>query len=144
MTRLPDPISQSEFYTDTPIKRLFAWVIDVVITFVLTLVLAILTGGLLFLLFFGIWAIVSVVYRTLTLAKKSATPGMSFVGIEFRDSHGAHFDFGTAALHTLGTLFSFATTVQLISIILMLTTPRKQGLMDMLFGSVALNKMARR
>ncbi|HSG55282.1 MAG TPA: RDD family protein, partial [Paracoccaceae bacterium] len=48
-----------------------------------------------------------------------------------------------AVAHTLGLSISFAMPLlQVVSIILMLTTARKQGLTDHLLGTVALNRAA--
>ena len=86
---------------------------------------------------------VGFVYRTLTLAGGSATWGMRLFAIEFRTMHGERFDLGTAFAHTLG--YSISLTVfpaQAVSMILMLTTPRGQGLTDHVLGTVAMNRRA--
>ena len=66
---------------------------------------------------------------------------MRLTAIEFRDRSGAHLDSATAFLHTLGYAVSVAMfPLQLLSIGLMLTTARKQGLTDHVLGTVALNR----
>ncbi|MEM8980788.1 MAG: RDD family protein [Pseudomonadota bacterium] len=140
---LPDPTYQAEFYADTPVKRLLAWIIDTVVILAMSFVLAVATFGLAFFLFFGLFFLVGFAYRVVTLANGSATLGMRFMSIEFRKLNGQRFDLMDAFLHTLGfsILMSFII-LQVISVVLMLTTLRKQGLTDHLFGTVALNRAA--
>lgn len=141
---LPDPQTQPEFYADVPVKRLIAWVIDMVLIGILSalvLPLTLFTG----IFFFGlIFIVMSFIYRVITIANGSATLGMRFVGIEFRTQHGERFELGHAFLHTLGYSVSLSFGIlQVISIVLMLTTSRSQGLTDHVMGSVAINKAAR-
>jgi len=141
---LPDPEIQSEFYADVPFKRFMAWLVDtilVVVFCVLILPLTAFTG----IFFFGmLMLVVSFAYRTITLANSSATWGMRLASIEMRRLDGSRFDLGTAVLHTLGYHVSFAFFVlQVISIVLMMTTSRAQGLTDHMIGTVAINKAAR-
>ena len=57
---------------------------------------------------------------------------------------GAQLDLGKAFLHTLGYTVSWAVApLQLISIVLMATSNRGQGLTDMVMGTAALNRKAR-
>ncbi|MEO1381406.1 MAG: RDD family protein, partial [Pseudomonadota bacterium] len=52
-------------------------------------------------------------------------------------------DTSQAALHTLGLTVSFAfILLQVVSVILMLTSARGQGLSDLLLGTVAVNQRA--
>jgi uncharacterized RDD family membrane protein YckC len=141
---LPDPEIQSEFYADVPFKRFIAWVVDsilVVLLCVVVLPLTAFTG----IFFFGfLLLVVGFAYRVITLANGSATWGMRLVSIEMRRADGDRFDLGTAFLHTLGFHVSFAFfVVQIVSIVLMLTTNRAQGLTDHLLGTVAINRVAR-
>ncbi|SEP55097.1 RDD family protein [Thalassovita taeanensis] len=142
---LPDPDTQPEFYADVPLKRLIAWVVDTV------LIAAICVAILPFTAFTGVFFFpflllcVGFAYRVITLANGSATLGMRLTAIEFRTATGARFDLPMAALHTLGLTMSFAVPVfQVISIVLMMTTARAQGLSDHVLGTVALNRSARR
>jgi uncharacterized RDD family membrane protein YckC len=141
---LPDPKTQPEFYADVPMKRLIAWVIDMIligIVCVLILPLTLFTG---IFFFAALYLVVGFAYRVVTLAGGSSTIGMRFVGIEFRTQHGEKFELGHAFLHTLGYSISLSFGIlQVISIVLMLTTSRAQGLTDHIMGSVAINKMAR-
>lgn len=143
MSHLPDPYHQAEFYDGVPAKRLLAWIVDMI------LALAISVLALPFTAFTGIFffpflvMVVGFVYRTLTLAGGSATWGMRLFAVEMRTQHGERFDLGTAFAHTLGYSVSFAVfPAQLVSIFLMLTTPRGQGLTDHVLGTVAINRRA--
>ena len=140
---LPDPHDQADFYANVPVKRALAWVVDAVAIALMTLVVLPFTFflGLFFLPV--LYVTLSFLYRTVGLARHSATPGMRLMAIEFRDRTGAKFDLGAAFLHTLGYTLTITTLLpQLLSIGLMLTTARGQGLTDMVMGTVAINKPA--
>ncbi|WP_420863280.1 RDD family protein [Algirhabdus cladophorae] len=139
----PDPIQQPEFYDSVPMKRLLAWVLDTAIIVALSFGVALLTFGIGFFMFLGLMVLVGMAYRVVTLANGSATWGMRVAAIEMRGSEGQKFDLTLAILHSLGFYISFsALPLQVISIVLMLTTERKQGLTDMILGTFALNKAA--
>ena len=140
---LPDPDLHAEFYADVPLKRLLAFIVDTVLVLALTLVLIPLTAfTALFYLGF-LWLAVGFTYRLLSLAGSSATPGMRLMAIEFRSHNGERFDFGTAFVHTLLFMVSMAMVLpQVISIILMLISERKQGLTDIFMGSAAIDRAA--
>ena len=142
---LPDPDSQGEFYQDVATKRAFAWVIDMVAITLISLMVVIFTVGI-GLFFFGlITFVVSFLYRFISISSASATPGMRLMAIELRNYRGERFDTATALLHTLGYLVSVAFVFpQILSIILMATSRRGQGLSDMVLGTAALNRGARR
>lgn len=141
---LPDPDRQAGFYADVPVKRLVAFFIDVALIFALSVGLALATLGLAFFVFLGLFAVVGFLYRVVTLTQGSATWGMRLVGIELRRHDGGRFSGADALLHTIAFYVSFSIVpVQLVSAVLMLTTARGQGLTDLLFGTVALNRMAR-
>lgn len=142
-TALPDPDYEADFYRDVPTKRLIAWVVDVVLISALVALLTL--AGLLIPLFFlpFLFFAVSFLYRWTALARHSATPGMRFMAIEFRDHGGHRLDAATAFLHTAGYAFSVVTfPVQLVSVAMMLMTPRAQGLTDMILGTAAINRRA--
>jgi len=142
--QLPDPQTQPEFYADVPMKRLFAFVLDTIMIAVICLLILPFTAftGLFF--FPVLMAVVGFLYRVVTIANGSATLGMRMLAIEFRAADGARFDLGQAFLHTVGLNVAFAVfPLQLISIVMMATTERGQGLSDMVLGSVAINRRAR-
>lgn len=140
---LPDPVLQSEFYADTPMKRLFAWIIDMILISVLCVALLPFTAftGIFFFPFLIL--VIGFMYRVVTLANGSATLGMRLLAIEFRNADGSKFNLGNAFLHTLGYSVSMAAPLlQMISVVLMLTTERKQGLTDLVLGTVLINRPA--
>jgi uncharacterized RDD family membrane protein YckC len=138
---LPDPDTHAEFYADVPTKRLLAWVVDSILILLLTLLAIPFTAfvGLFFFAF--LWLAVSLVYRIATLGRSSATPGMRLMAIEMRTGRGERFDPLTATLHTVIYLAMLTTVVpQAVSILLMLTGSRAQGLHDLLLGTAAINR----
>ena len=138
---LPDPARRPDFYEGVPSRRLFAWIGDGVATLALSC-LALPFTAFIGLFFFGaLWMAVSFFYRWFTIAAFSATPGMIFWGIELREGDGGRMGSGAAFIHTLGYIVSVAMApLQLISIVLMLVTDRKQGLTDHLIGSAAIRR----
>lgn len=140
---LPDPATQPAFYEGTAVKRAIAWMLDGVVIFLITLVVLPFTAFLGLLIYAGLWAVTSFLYRTATIASGSATFGMRMMALELRDAQGARLDFGQAFLHTAGYFVSVAVfPLQLISILLMLGSERGQGLTDHVLGTVALNRRA--
>ncbi|MGR3570851.1 RDD family protein [Brevirhabdus sp.] len=138
---LPDPERHAEFYRDVPSKRLFVWIVDVIITGTIT---ALLVPFTLFTALFYLpllYLTVGFLYRWATLSGRSATWGMRLAGIEFRTRMAERFDAGTALLHTIGYSVSMAMVIpQVLSVGLMMTGPRRQGLSDLILGSAAINK----
>jgi uncharacterized RDD family membrane protein YckC len=143
-TPLPDPGHQAGFYAGVPVKRALAWVVDASLIAIMAMIVVLFTLFLSLFFLPALYLTISFLYRTITLARHSATPGMQLMAIEFRDRSGAKFDLGTAFLHTLGYTLTISTVLlQLLSMGLMLTTARGQGLTDLVLGTVAINKPAR-
>lgn len=138
---LPDPERQPEFYSGVPTKRLLAWFVDMVLILLASAVIATLPLFIGWFFFPAIVLGVSLVYRILTIAQQSATPGMRLFNIELRTFEGALLDGGSATLHTIGYLIASAFFLpQLISVVMMLTGRYGQGLHDHLTGIVAVNR----
>ena len=140
---LPNPETQPEFYADVPTKRLVAFVVDTVVIIAISLVIVPFTAftGLFF--FPLLMTVVGFAYRVITISRGSATWGMRLTAIEFRTAQGERFDLGMAFAHTFGLTISFLLPLlQVISIVLMLTTARAQGLSDHVLGTVAINRRA--
>jgi len=141
MTQTPDPDMHPEFYDGVPTKRLLAWVVDMIVITVMCLLIVPFTAFTAIFFFPFLLLVVGFIYRVITLTTGSATWGMRLMGMELRDLRDRPFDFGTALFHTLGYSFSWAMApLQLISVIMMCVTDRKQGLSDMVLGSVAVNR----
>lgn len=144
---LPDPETNAEFYDGVPSRRLAAWVVDVLITFAIggpiALVFGIVTLGFGFAAFPLILAGTSLIYRTSTIAGRSATWGMRFMGIELRRHDGSRFDALTALLHTLGYLGSMTVfPIQIANCIAIITTRYGQSLPDLFLRSAMINRPA--
>lgn len=144
-TATPDPLEQPQFYDNTPTKRLFAWIVDLIVIVGISIVILPLTAftGI---FFFGFLLLtVGFAYRVITIARGSATWGMRLMALELRDQADRPLDLPLAFFHTLGYSISIAMPLlQVISIVLMCTTARRQGLTDMVLGTVALNRRATR
>lgn len=137
----PDPMTQPAFYDNVPSKRLAAWAVDVAVITAVCLVLLPFTGFLALFIWPLFWLVISFVYRWMTLSGGSATWGMRLMAIELREADGARLSPGTAFAHTLGYSVSIALPVlQIISVVLMATTARGQGLTDHVLGTVAINR----
>ncbi len=140
---LPDPQFQPEFYADVPLKRLIAFFVDTLLILALTVIVALLSLGLALILILPLWWLLNFAYRWVTITQGSATPGMRLVALELRDRLGRPLDQVLALQHTLGFMLSITFfPLQVISVALMLTDARKQGLTDKLLGTVALNRRA--
>lgn len=143
MHALPDPFAQPQFYDAVPSKRLIAWLLDSVLIFLLCLGVVLATAFVGLFIWPLLYLVLGFAYRVVTLANGSATWGMRFAGIELRDETGARLDLGQALAHTAGYTISFAVPVlQVISVVMMLTGSRGQGLTDTVLGTVALNRQA--
>ena len=143
MDYLPDPDRQPQFYSSVPAKRLLAWFVDTAIILVLSSIVVLMTVFIGALIWPILYLTIGFVYRWVTISGNSATWGMSLAGVEIRDNRGERLDASGAFLHTLGYTVSIAFPVlQVISVALMLMTPRGQGLTDHVMGTVALNRRA--
>lgn len=140
---LPDPIKLPAFYKGVAVKRLCAWVLDVVVIVGLCLLALPFTAftGVFFFQF--LLLVVGFLYRWFTIAGRSATWGMRIMAIELRDHQGLRLQSQTALMHTLGyTLSVMVAPAQLVSVIMMGVTPRGQGLTDHVLGTTAINRPA--
>ncbi len=143
MTSLPDPEYQAEFYALTAPKRLVAWVVDSILIVMLCILAVFLTAFVGLFLWPLLYLIIGFFYRVATLSRGSATLGMRFAGIELRDLSGRRLDGQQVLWHTAGYTLSIAVPVlQVVSIIMMLTSSKGQGLSDSLLGTVMLNRRA--
>lgn len=144
-TMLPDPLRHSEFYSGVALKRGLAWLVDFVLIAALTAVVVLFTAfiGLFFL--GALFLAVGFLYRWVTISRGSATWGMRLFGVMLLDRWGRPLDVATAFAHTLGYTLSMAFVFpQLLSVALMILSPRGQGLSDLVLGTVAINRPADR
>ncbi|GLQ34478.1 hypothetical protein GCM10007939_07610 [Amylibacter marinus] len=138
---LPDPILDAQFYAGVPFKRLIAWGVDLVIILLISLVLVVVTLGILLFLFPLLFLSVGVGYRIFMINRRSATLGMIFTGIEFRNNQGNRFTLEQSIWHTLAfSCMSISVLLQLASMAMMLFGARGQGLHDLIMGTTAINR----
>lgn len=140
---LPDPEHDADFYASVPTKRALAWVADVTLVLIVSLLIVPFTAFTAIFFFPFLMMTVGFAYRWFTIAGGSATWGMRLMGIELRAHDGARLNATTAFLHTLGYTVSIVTfPLQLVSAAMMATTPRGQGVSDYLLGTTAINRPA--
>jgi uncharacterized RDD family membrane protein YckC len=141
ITALPDPVEEPRFYDGVPAKRALAWVVDMTLVLVLTLLVGLLTLTAALWVFPLTWLVIDGLYRLATISGRSATWGMRLMGIELRDHRGQRLDGMQAMIHTVGYLASWMMLLpQILSMGAMLATDRKQGLTDLLIGTTAVNR----
>ena len=143
---LPHPDTRPDLYDGVVPKRGVAWLVDSILIALLTLLVAVLLAPVTLLMsvvfIVPLYAVLGFLYRWVTIARASATPGMRFAAVELRDRFGQPLDSGAALLHTLGYSLSLAVfPLQFISIALMLISERGQGLTDHVMGTTALNRV---
>ena len=147
MSGLPDPERDRQFYEGVPSRRLAAWFVDVAVTLLVGVPLALIFGlatlGFGLALFPLIVMGVGFFYRTATIAGGSATWGMRLMGIELRRQDGSRFDFLAAFLHTaIYTVCVGAVVLQFLSILGMVGTRYGQGLPDLILRTAMINRPA--
>jgi len=141
---LPDPEMNAGFYADVAPKRLLAWVIDTFLVLAASALVVLFTAFIALFFLPVVFLTLNFLYRWVTISRRSATWGMRLAAIEFRDARGAHLDPATAFAHVLGYSVSISFVLpQILSIGLMLTTPRGQGLSDLVLGTAAINRPGR-
>ncbi len=141
-TRLPDPDTRADVYDGVPLKRGLAWLVDMGLIIVICLFALPFTAFLGVFFFPFLMLVLGFFYRWATIAGGSATWGMRMMGIELRNIDGLRLSGGAAFWHTLGYSVSVAVfPLQLISVAMMLSTSRKQGLSDHLLGTAAVNRL---
>ncbi|OAN50821.1 hypothetical protein A6A04_17120 [Paramagnetospirillum marisnigri] len=150
-----DPWGHARYYLGVTPKRVYAYLLDLVVVgllcglmFIASLILGILSFGLLWAPMMVMIGLVPVAYHTLTIAgPKSATWGMRAAGIKVMSvAPGAEASLGRpplvqALIQTLGFYFSIALTCTLV-LVVALFNPRRRTLHDMLAGTVVVNDPA--
>ncbi|WP_367379429.1 RDD family protein [Loktanella sp. 3ANDIMAR09] len=143
LTALPDPDLMPEFYDGVRSRRLLAWLVDVTVVFLMSLILLPLTLFIALFFFPVLMMVVGFLYRWFTIANQSATWGMRLFNIALRDTQGAALTSAGALVHTAGYAISVVTfPLQLISVAMMAVTAKRQGLTDMFMGTTAINRPA--
>lgn len=138
---LPDPVLRPDFYAGIRSKRLVAWVLDVILIAALSAILLPFTVFTALFFFPAFMLIIGFFYRWFTLSTGSATWGMALMAIQLRQGDGQKLTGGTAFWHTVGYSLSIAMApLQLVSVIMMCVTDRRQGLTDMILTTAAINR----
>lgn len=138
---LPDPRYDPAFYDGIPAKRLIAWLVDVAVITVVSLILGLLTLTLLLWVWPLLYLTVAFLYRSGTIGAWSATPGMRLMNVELRSARGLRLTRNEAMMHTGSYIFlSVSMILQLISIGLIAGSARHQGLHDHFLGTALINR----
>jgi uncharacterized RDD family membrane protein YckC len=141
-----DPVKQPALFDGVIGRRSFAFVVDVIIIVLLTLiaylvvaVLGIITLGLAWLLFGLVFPVVGLGYNAVTIGgKNSATVGQRLMGLEARMWFGGKVTPLIAAFHAL--LFWFSLVIFCPILLWAFFDPRKRCLHDILAGMVIINR----
>jgi uncharacterized RDD family membrane protein YckC len=142
-----DPAERPELYYGVRTRRVFAFLVDASIVFLLMIlasvvvvVLGLFTFGLGWLLFPLIWPFVAILYTMFTLGgPSSATPGMRVTGVEMRTWYGAPMYPVLALAHAIGFWLSVTFLTPLV-LLVALVTPRKRLLHDILLGTIVIRR----
>lgn len=138
---LPDPDLHPECYEHVIARRFGAWVVDLAVTLVLMVLATVATGFVALFIFPVAWFAIAVAYRTLSLQRWGATPGMMLMALEWRRLDGSapagDLALPYAVLYALSMTFVVG---QVISVVLMFNTPYRQGLNDWLMGTTIIRR----
>lgn len=144
-----DPAAHPELFEGTLSKRVVAFICDAIIVGLLMIpaalvvfVLGIVTLGVAWFLYGGLFAIVALGYVALTLGgRNSATIGMRWAGIELRAWDGGPSSPLLAVMHSLIFWFSCGLLTPLV-LLVGLFTARRQLLHDLILGTMVVNSAA--
>ena len=144
---LPHPVAERRFYEGVPLRRLIAFLFDAVASVLLGavagLAFGLVTLGLGFVMFVPVILATGFLYRVISIARWSATPGMLLTGIEFRNRAGLPLLPAEALVHTaLFTALAASGVLQVLSVALMAVTPMGRGLHDLVLGTAAIHRPA--
>lgn len=143
-----DAKTEDDLLTEgVPLRRVWAWLIDVVLIAVLAAVLwvVIMALGLLTLglglSLLSVLPLVPIAYHILFVALSGTTPGQSFMGLVVRRNEDlGPPDFARAALFTLGLYLTLAAGVIWLGVAFF--TLRRRTLHDILAGVVVVRRRA--
>ena len=142
---LPHPEDDPGFYDHVIAKRFLAWLIDLLVTALLTVVAIILTLGFGALIFPLIWGAIAIAYRTVMLTRYGATAGMLVAALRLRRLDGGRPGSTLCLWHSvIYSASMIVVPVQVASVAMMLTTPYRQGLNDWILGTTILNDYVER
>jgi uncharacterized RDD family membrane protein YckC len=148
-----DPVANPELFEGVRTRRIFAFLIDIVVMTVplaffaiFIFVFGLVTLGLgwfLFALFGPIAVVWALLYYGLTLGgAHSATIGMRMMDIEMRTWYGAPAYFVLGAVHAVGYWVSVSFLTPLV-LLVALVNDRKRLLHDVVLGTIVINNPER-
>lgn len=146
-----DPVRNPELFSGVRSRRIFAFLVDVVIIALLTLgagvlvfFLGVFTLGLGFLLYAILPTAVALLYVAFTLGgPQASTLGMRAMGLEMRLWYGAKPYPLLAAVHAILFWFSVSLLTPLV-LLVSLFSDRKRLLHDIVLGTVVINSQSHR
>lgn len=139
--RLPDPTLDPAYYGDLVPKRFLAWMVDVALTLAALLAVLVLTLFVAALVFPLVWMALAIAYRYVFLTRFDATPGMMLAGIRLRRLDGTRPLPAQILAHA--AIYSLAMTTvvgQIASVALLMTTPYRQSLGDLILGTTMVHR----
>ena len=148
-----DPFSQPELFRGVLTRRVFAFLIDlvvlaipVILAYVFIAVFGLITLGLGWLLFWLVWpasVIWAVIYYGASLGgPHSATMGMRVMDLELRTWYGAPSYFVLGATHAVLFWVSISSLTPLV-LLIGLFNGRRRLLHDIILGTVVINSSVR-
>lgn len=148
---LYDPEEQPEYFSGVMWRRIFAFIIDLVVIAILVLlalvpflVLTILSFGLFLFVAAGFFVALILGYEAFTLGGPySSTYGMRMMGLEMRTWYGERPGILQAAAHSLLFYFSVTATTFLI-LLVPVFNGRRRCVHDFICGTVVINNAERR
>lgn len=141
-----DPVSNPELFSGVRSRRIFAFLIDVIVIALLTFgagvvvfFLGVFTLGLGFLLYGILPTAVALLYVAFTLGgPQASTLGMRAMGLEMRLWYGAKPYPLLAAVHAILFWFSISLLTPLV-LLVSLFSDRKRLLHDLILGTIVIN-----
>lgn len=142
----PLPAAAPQLYAGVVLRRILAYLIDVIVIAVLGLclgfvlsVVGLLTFGLLSPLAVVVMALWPLIYHSYFVATRGATPGMRLFDLEVRDWSGKSVEPAQAVLVVLLFFVTIALTAWLI-LLVALFTDRNRALHDILAGTLVVRR----
>lgn len=144
---LIDPLVDPRLFEGVLSRRVLAFCVDFAVVATLTVVasvliffLGIVTLGLAWLLYGGVFPAIAILYSGATLGgEQAATWGMRLTGLTARLWHGAKPGFVIAAAHVI-FLYASITLLTPFILIVGLLTRRKQLLHDLVLGTLFVDR----
>lgn len=146
----PDPLAHPAVYRGVVMRRVLAYMVDVVIiaflmaaATLLVVVAGFVTFGVLAPLLWALWALIPLCYHISLLGgPRNATLGMRLFGLELISLTAPRPDYLQATVHTV--LFYLSLSTAWLILIVALFNPMRRTLHDFVAGTVVVNREALR